>query len=167
MNGQSLSFVELMGLHNGEFVDQAYDAILGRDPDDAGRAYYVARLRAGYSKLSVLSQLRGSEEALVLPAVPGIDGAVRRYRLGRLPLIGWFFRKLYRVESESVNERLQRAILSELASLQSESFAPAVAAPRPQSASPTSFSNAPARRNLAAEQLSPRAREIFDKLVSG
>jgi len=173
MNAHTTSLAGLLSLQNEEFVDSAYDAILGRDPDDEGRAYYVARLRTGYSKLSVLGQLRSSDEPLLGPGVPGLARAISRYRLGRLPLIGWMVRKLFRVKGESVNERLQRAILSEIAALRSAMAGrpsmPIVAPARPQALSqPNVYNNAPSgRRNIAAEQLSPRAREIFEKLVSG
>lgn len=167
-----MSLAGLLSLQNEDFVEAAYEAVLGRDSDPVGRAYYIARLRTGYSKLSVLHQLRGSGEPQHGPATPGLSRALFRYRLGRLPLIGWIFRKLFRVEGESVKERLQRSIISEIAGLRTEiasrSFASSSAQPQ-RSAQPAPRNPAATerRRNLVAEQLSPRAKEIFDRLVSG
>lgn len=173
MNANTPSLARLLSLQNEEFVEAAYEAVLGRDPDTEGHAYYLARLRSGYSKLSVLFQLRGSGESRHRPDVPGLSRTLARYRLGRLPLIGWLFRRLLRVEGETVPERLQRMIISELAGLRADisnrSVVTATSASQTQRAG-QSGPRAPAaserRRNLVAEQLSPRAREIFDRLVS-
>jgi hypothetical protein len=170
MNTLPMSLPGLLSLQNEDFVEAAYEAVLGREADPAGRAYYVARLRTGYSKFSVLHQLRGSGESSQTTAIPGLSRALLRYRLGRLPLIGWLFRKLFKVEGETVKERLQRTIISELAAVRTEiasrSIASAPATSQNQRAvQPSASSNL--RRNVVAEKLSPRAREIFDRLVSG
>jgi Domain of unknown function (DUF4214) len=173
MNVKTTSLVGLLSLHDDEFVDAAYLAVLGRDPDAEGRAYYLARVRTGYSKLSVLNQLRASGEPHNGANVRGLSSGLRRYRLGRLPLLGWLFRKLLRVEGETVAERLQRTLISELAALRHDLATrpdapgvPASPAARAGTA-PQRSAMTEQRRNLVAEQLSPRAREIFDRLVSG
>ena len=111
------SYPELMALDLGDFVYAAYQLVLGRAPDEAGMNYYSARLRSGYSKLSVLHQLGTSGEQPNWDGLPGLRQALRRYRVGRLPLLGWVLRRFWRLEGNQVSERLQRAIASELADL--------------------------------------------------
>lgn len=162
-----------MAMDGEEFVQAAYELVLGREADEEGLPYYVARLNIGYSKLSVIHQLTASGEPWNRQNVPGLRRALRRYRMGRWPLIGWMLRKLWRVEGETVPERLQRTIISELAALRAQLRSGAIAAvapgEQPSGRTTNRESDSPAnrRRNLVAEQLSPRAREIFDRLVSG
>jgi hypothetical protein len=172
MKVNTTSLTELLSLQNEDFVDAAYAAVLGRDPDKEGRAYYLARLRTGYSKLSVLFQLHGSGELSGAPRVLGLSRALIRYRMARLPLVGWLFRRMFRLEGETVQERLQRIIISELAALRTDISNLSLAAATPAHAQKSeqlaqrTAASAERRRNLVAEQLSPRAREIFDRLVS-
>lgn len=174
MSSHSHSLASLLSLDGVDFVETAYDYILDRPADEEGLAYYAARLQLGYSKLSVLHQLTASGEPGYLHQIPGLRKALSRYRMGRWPLVGWLFRSLWQVESERVSERLQRAIISELASLRSElrnaasaGFGADAKATRPSAGSQQDSRVSDHRRNLVAEQLSPRAREIFDRLVSG
>lgn len=172
MTHSPYSLVQLLSLNGPDFVAAAYELLLGRPADPEGMAYYVARLRVGYSKMSVLHQL-ASGETNDAHRLPGLGTALSRYRMGRTPLLGWFFRKLWRAEGETVHERLQRAIVSELAALQAEicgldsgGFAQRE---DPRRASRPRTGNPPAagrRTNLVAEHLSPRAREIFERLTS-
>ena len=171
MNSDPMSLAELLALQNEDFVEAAYRTVLGREADPAGRSYYASRIRAGHSKLSVLYQLRNSRESRGAAAVPGLRRALSRYRLGRLPVVGWLFRKLFNIEGEGTAERHLRAIVSEIAALRADIAAqPVVAA---QTAAPTSYRSAQpkavpeSRRKAVAENLSPRAREIFERLVSG
>ena len=54
---------ELVGFHDEEFVRTAYRAVLGREPDDAGLAEYLGKLRSGhYNKIDILHSLRFSPE---------------------------------------------------------------------------------------------------------
>lgn len=167
----SITLAELMSLNGPEFVSTAYETVLGRPADPDGMAYYVARLRTGYSKMSVLHQL-ASGEASEVDQVPGLRKALSRYGKGRMPLLGPVFRRLFRVEGESVSERLQRSIISELAALQVEiqnlaSAGFARAEPQ-ESTGSTALPPSPktSGRNPVADHLSPRAREIFERLIS-
>lgn len=45
------------------FIQKAYQELLGRNPDDGGRASYVARLNAGESKARILDEICISDEA--------------------------------------------------------------------------------------------------------
>lgn len=52
----------LLSLHDTEFIRQSYIYILGRDADADGLEYNVSRLRVGFSKLTVLGDMRRSPE---------------------------------------------------------------------------------------------------------
>lgn len=47
-------------------VTQAYQQVLGRDPDDAGRDYWVGRLGAGLTRTALVANLLNSGEAYAL-----------------------------------------------------------------------------------------------------
>ena len=171
-----MSLDSFLSLPPEEFVEAAYELVLDRNPDEGGRDYYIARLRSGYSKLSVVSQLSRSDEARRGGGVAGLGTTMRRYRMGRWPILGWIFRRLWRVEGETVHERLQRSILFELSALgaQLRAGVPANGSHQSHSSSTSSRAHASGRatstsggqRNRVAEQLSPRAREIFERLTS-
>lgn len=114
------SHTELLALEAEDFVHAAYHLVLGRAPDEAGLCYYVARLRIGYSKFSVLSELGTSHEARGWDALPALSQAIRRYQMGRWPIVGWMFRRFWRVEGETVRERLQRAMVISFATAHKE-----------------------------------------------
>jgi SAM-dependent methyltransferase len=82
---------DLLKYHGGEFVRNAYLAVLKREPDEAGLAHHLENLAGGrLNKVDVLASLRSSPEGeragvridgLALPA------AIRR--LGRVPVVGY------------------------------------------------------------------------------
>jgi hypothetical protein len=49
-------------LSNAEFVDTLYQNVFGRDPDPSGRAFYLGRLAAGWSRGRVVLQFSESSE---------------------------------------------------------------------------------------------------------
>jgi hypothetical protein len=53
---------ELFRLNDEEFLDAAYVALLGREPDPKGREHYLRRLAFGGSRIETLRDLRGSPE---------------------------------------------------------------------------------------------------------
>jgi hypothetical protein len=53
---------ELLACEDDAFIRRAYWVLLGRGPDPDGLANYLARVRAGSSRLQVLSELAGSSE---------------------------------------------------------------------------------------------------------
>lgn len=80
------------------FIANAYQILLGREPDPEGLNYYLSRLRLGNSKIKVLKQIRFSNEGKIHSVeIPGLDICIRNYQRSNLPLIGWFFKKLYRL----------------------------------------------------------------------
>lgn len=183
------SHSELMALHRDEFVYAAYQLMLGRAPDESGLSYYSARLRLGYSKLSVLYQLGTSRECRNWDALPDLRRALTRYRVGRLPVAGWIFRHFWHLEEDTVPQRLQRAIIANLAdvsaeireiqtelsrvhlgidqmaSMQGGLRDAAVLAVAPRADKSGVGQNGPSI-NLAAERLSPSAKKIFEQLTS-
>jgi hypothetical protein len=83
------NFVELMELHDIQFVKAAYPIMLARAADPVGLNYYVNRLRHGYGRVSVLDQLSRSHEACKYwHACPGIREALMKFRASRR-LKGW------------------------------------------------------------------------------
>ncbi len=89
---------DLLACYDEQFVRRAYLTLLGREPDPAGRKYYLGRLRKGYSKESVLVQLAGSEEAQLSGLkLTGLDGVLRKHKskhkLLALLFPGWFSRQ--------------------------------------------------------------------------
>lgn len=79
-----------MMYHDEIFVSYAYYALLGRAADQGGMRYYIARLRQGKSRFSVLAQLVASDETRQDWAdIPGLAAALDRYRKSR-KWAGWF-----------------------------------------------------------------------------
>jgi hypothetical protein len=62
-HARSGTFDRLMSREGSEFVRAAYIAVLGREADRTGHAYYKERLRTGHSKAAVLAELATSPEA--------------------------------------------------------------------------------------------------------
>ncbi len=90
---------DLLGFHDEAFIRNAYEAILKREPDDAGLAQYLQNLRSGrYSKIDILRSLRFSPE--------GRRANVTIHGLGQLS----FLRKVYRVPVAGYLVRLVVAI---------------------------------------------------------
>ncbi|MCX7284509.1 MAG: FkbM family methyltransferase [Novosphingobium sp.] len=105
----------LLAPHDAEFIEIAYQAVLGREPDPEGRAYYLARLRTGTHKLEILKQLRRSNEGQnFVPGVAGLDRAIRRFRLAKTPIIGSVLRLFSSHDGDSPQERQLRMVVNEL-----------------------------------------------------
>jgi glycosyltransferase involved in cell wall biosynthesis len=60
---ESLRCIEMQNEENMLFIQKAYQELLGRNPDDEGRASYVTRLNAGESKTRILDEICISKEA--------------------------------------------------------------------------------------------------------
>ena len=113
---------ELLACHDQHFVRSAYQTLLGREPDPEGLAYYLGRLRAGYSKMRILAQLRLSDEGKTRKThLPGLDAALQRYRRGQYPLLGGLFRWLEGTEGNHPTERKLRGIENQILILVGES----------------------------------------------
>lgn len=83
---------DLLQKSETEFVHASYRALLGRDPDPDGLAYYSGRLRAGFGRRSVLAQIAVSpertqkeEHLLSIPDDAAFVTAVYRAMLKREP----------------------------------------------------------------------------------
>lgn len=115
------SWEDVLALHDLSFVHGAYMLVLGRTPDPEGESYYLARVRAGVSKLHLLRQLRYSEEGRAQRLdVPGLDRELRRFRFAQIPLVGRVWRKRYSVEGNAAADRRFRALLNEIAEIRHE-----------------------------------------------
>lgn len=90
------SIHDFMQLHDISFVEAAYRAILHREPDSEGLAYYVRRIREGSSKVRLLSDFTRSQEGASKGTI--ISG-LRTARLMdialNMPLIGAFMHFLF------------------------------------------------------------------------
>jgi len=83
------TIAELTKGHGEAFVRNAYRALLRRSPDPEGMAHFMAMLRAGRSKLAILSGIRYSAEGRRLAVkVPGLYRRHLAERVFGLPLIG-------------------------------------------------------------------------------
>ena len=109
---------ELCQYSDREFLELAYQALLGREPDASGEAHFLHELRAGLSKLSVLSALRMSAEGQRrVPELAGLDRALRRYRQANRPYSGWLVRLMTGLEGNSRQEKQARATANQVAAL--------------------------------------------------
>ncbi len=80
---------ELLALQGVDFVDGAYQAVLGRTADEGGRKYWLDLLEAGTSKWTILARIRLSPEGRqAARQVPGLETMVWRHRLLRAPVLG-------------------------------------------------------------------------------
>jgi Domain of unknown function (DUF4214) len=106
---------DLIQLHDQAFVQQAYQSILGRAADAEGHAYYLRRLRAGVSKISILAQMcRSMEGKAQSVQIEGLHSAIKREARGRLPLVGWIFRRLDGMDGNEPAMRRLRTIENQM-----------------------------------------------------
>ena len=83
--------MDFLALHDRNFVHAAYVAILHREPDPDGAAYYVEQVRSGESKARLLAQIMRSDEAKKhRTVIHGIESHLRVTRLCELPFVGRF-----------------------------------------------------------------------------
>lgn len=184
--GPVTSIPRLLAPHDAEFIRVAYEAVLGRAPDQEGGAYYLGRLRAGVHKLEILKQLRRSPEGReFIPGVAGLDRAIRSHSQANLPLLGAIIRLLTGAEGNSATERQLRVIANDLGRAQQEilrNFAllseRVIREPSPIESSPRRQQDASAREqsnasvyfeaSVQAENAIPltrRAQSIYVKLA--
>lgn len=78
------SVADLLQWHDDVFVELAYHVMFGRPADVGGRHYYLTRLRAGRSRLSILDQLSKSDEVRSDRAtLRNLQSELARYRASR------------------------------------------------------------------------------------
>jgi hypothetical protein len=122
--GPATSLQEICSHEGGDFIRCAYLTVLGRLPDEEGFGFYLARLDQGVSKLTILYQLRNSQEARGHdPGIAGLDRALKKHRRGTLPIIGWIYRILISGESEALAARDRRALLRRIERLEARLLA--------------------------------------------
>jgi len=110
------SIPELAGLAGPAFVDNAYRAILGREPDAAGFAQQMAALGAGANKIEILGDLRYSAEGRQRNvAIPGLRPRYVLAKLGRVPVVGAIVQWIVAALSLPHMMRHQRATEASLA----------------------------------------------------
>jgi FkbM family methyltransferase len=120
-DGPITSVAQLLVPHDRAFIHAAYQSVLGRAPDPEGEAYYLARLRLGGHKLGILKQMRHSAEGRAfIPAVAGLDRAIRRYRWAMVPLLGIMLRRLWGIDGNGATHRALRVIANDVARIRSE-----------------------------------------------
>ena len=113
--GPASSLQELCAHEGSDFIRSAYLTVLGRLPDEGGFGFYFERLNAGFSKLSILRQLRTSDEARRHdPGIAGFDRALKKHRRSNVPVIGPIYRQFTKGESDSPVARERRAMLRRL-----------------------------------------------------
>ncbi len=120
-DGPITSVPGLLAPHDRHFIHIAYQAVLGRAPDAEGEAYYLDRLRAGVHKLTILKQLRRSEEGRAfIPGVAGLDRAIKGHALANLPVVGAFVRLITGAEGNNAVHRHLRILANEMGCLRGE-----------------------------------------------
>ncbi|KVN14220.1 MULTISPECIES: FkbM family methyltransferase [unclassified Burkholderia] len=80
---------DFLSLHDRNFVRAAYLALLNREPDEYGERHYLSRVRAGVSKIQILSDIQKSKEARKRGAkIAHLKGAMFVNKLFGIPVIG-------------------------------------------------------------------------------
>ena len=80
---------ELLSYHDENFIHVAYHTLLGRAPDSEGLHYYLVRVRAGISRVEILSQIRLSKEGKSKQlCIMGLDKAIKQHQRQKSFLFG-------------------------------------------------------------------------------
>lgn len=101
---------ELLKYYDKEFIENAYRAILKREPDRSGLDQYLEHLRGGrFDRIDILARLRSSIEGREKNVnVEGLFWPATLRRLYRLPAIGYFIQWLVELMRLPVLMRNQR-----------------------------------------------------------
>ena len=111
----------LLQYHDTQFIECAYLSILDRPADIEGSAYYLKRIRRGFSKIGILAQLCLSEEGAGRAInLKGLNSAIQRYRRGQYFLIGGLYRLIEGTEGENTTDRKLRVIEQNISILHEE-----------------------------------------------
>lgn len=88
----ALNMQQLLDLNDESFIYCAYRTLLGRDPDDVGKAYYLSKLRRGEKKMQIIKELHLSAEGRLINAdIPGLTEGIFRHKIVRLFSIARIF----------------------------------------------------------------------------
>lgn len=86
------SLKRLMQYHDRQFVELAYQLILGRAADEAGLAHHLESLRSGENRQEVAFRIVNSEEGHDRDIDPELFKGYRRWRrIERIPILGTIF----------------------------------------------------------------------------
>ena len=90
---------DFLKYHGGDFVRNAYRALLKREPDPAGYAQYLESLASGrFNKVDILAKLRYSPEGERAGVkVAGLAWPATIRRLERVPIIGYLLQMVIAV----------------------------------------------------------------------
>jgi hypothetical protein len=100
---------ELLLLHDVVFVNSAYWAVLGRQPDQSGRADYLAQVRAGTAKEEILVALARSDEGRRVAApLSGLDKVIAAFEASRFSLPQRIVRRLFKGTSADLERNFRR-----------------------------------------------------------
>jgi O-antigen biosynthesis protein len=89
----AMTLAQIVSYQDERFVQCAYQALLNRKPDDEGMRFYLSSVRAGISKLEILSQIRLSPEGQAKSIdVVGLDEAIKWHSRRKLPILGALLR---------------------------------------------------------------------------
>lgn len=112
------SLSELLSRHDQHFVRSAYHTMFGRTPDPEGYKYYYDRLLHGTPKIQIIGQMYNSSEASKNNIrLSGLRTQLFMYRLGRMPLFGFFFKLLFKTEADNSNGNRLRVVEQQIFSL--------------------------------------------------
>lgn len=104
---------ELLVHHDEQFVNNAFQSILGRTPDANGLEHYLTMLRAGQNKITILVDIKLSTEGRAAGhRVAGLSATSWLHRLRHLPVVKWIVDML--MLPKMVIENLQRTRRIEL-----------------------------------------------------
>lgn len=87
---------DFLRFHGEDFLNQAYHAILMREPDPAGYHHYLQSLREGkLTRIDILGRLRYCQEGRAKAVkIRGLKGLFLVHSSFRIPLLGYFCRLL-------------------------------------------------------------------------
>lgn len=98
---------DLLALHGGHFIENAFHHLLCRRATATEQAAYLEKLLSGDAKLAVLSEIAAATKKI--PNIPGLASLLSQYRLSKMPLLGGVWRGWFGIEGDSSVERRTRA----------------------------------------------------------
>ncbi|MCA8154887.1 DUF4214 domain-containing protein [Burkholderia contaminans] len=105
----------LMDQQGEAFVREAYSAVLGRAPDAVGFEHYLERLNAGASKISVIRDMRKSQEGRAVGAyIGGFGKKSVMMMVGNIPIVGRFVKITAALWMAPENQERIRVLESQL-----------------------------------------------------
>ena len=103
----------LFARNDKDFIDLAYDLLLGRPADPDGRNHYLSRLIDGHSKTQIIFEITNSPEGKQFDSsLPGLMKVVLNHNRENRLLVGWFFRTINKSPRENQTHKRLRALES-------------------------------------------------------